>query len=86
MIYAYCDVCKSKKNRFIKNPEEKRLLISLGLKIPLIKIPVVDDILFWSTADLADIQLLTKQDKCTSFLLSVIDVFSNYSLLFSLGF
>ena len=21
MIYTYCDVCKSKKNRFIKNPE-----------------------------------------------------------------
>ena len=46
MIYAYCDVCKSKKNRSIKNQEEKRLLISLGLKILLIKIPIVDDILF----------------------------------------
>ena len=38
--------CGSKKSRFIKNQEAKGLLINLGIRTPLNKAPVVDDILF----------------------------------------
>ena len=36
----------SKKSRFIKNQEAKGLLRNLGVKTPLIKLPILDDILF----------------------------------------
>ena len=39
-------VCVSKKSRFIKKQEAKRLLSRLGLKTPLNKIPLLGDILF----------------------------------------
>ena len=38
--------CNSKKSRFIKNQEAKRLLSILGVKTPLSKIPILGDILF----------------------------------------
>ena len=34
------------KSRFIKNQETKGLLSNLGLRTPLSKVPVLDDILF----------------------------------------
>ena len=46
MIFAECDVCYSEKNRSIKKQEPKRLLI---------KIPIVDDMVFRWVADLGDI-------------------------------
>ena len=44
MILSKCAECTSKK--FIKNQEEKGLLSSLGLRTPLSKVPVLDNILF----------------------------------------
>ena len=39
-------MCGSKKSRFIKNQEAKGLLSNLGIKAPLSKVPILDDILF----------------------------------------
>ena len=47
MILSKCAECTSKKSWFIKNQEEKGLLSSLGLRTPLSKVPVLDNILFW---------------------------------------
>ena len=41
-----CAVCGSKKLIFVKEQEVKELLHSLGLKTPLNKLPLLDDILF----------------------------------------
>ena len=46
MLLSKCDACNSKKPRFIKEKEAKGLLSSLGLKIPLNKIPLLCDLLF----------------------------------------
>ena len=39
-------VCGSKKSKFIKEQEASGLLSSLGIKTPLIKIPLVGPLLF----------------------------------------
>ena len=39
-------MCGSKKLKFIKEQQAKRLLSNLGLRTPLSKIPVLGDILF----------------------------------------
>ena len=41
-----CEVCNSKKSKFIKEQEASRLLSSLGIKTPLSKIPLVGPLLF----------------------------------------
>ena len=46
MILSKCAICGSKKSRFIENQEVKGLLSNLGLKTPLSKVPILDDILF----------------------------------------
>ena len=46
MILSKCAICGSKKSRFIKNQEAKGLLSNLGLRTPLIKVPILRDILF----------------------------------------
>ena len=46
MILSKCAICGSKKSRFIKNQEAKRLLSNLGIKTPLSKVPILGDILF----------------------------------------
>ena len=46
MILSKCTICNSKKSKFIKNQEAKGLLSKLGIKTPLSKIPILDDILF----------------------------------------
>ena len=46
MILSTCARCGSKKSKFIKHQEAKRLLSNLGLKTPLNKIAVLGDILF----------------------------------------
>ena len=46
MLSADCNVCGSKKNRFIKKQEASGLLSNLGIKTPLSKIPLLGDILF----------------------------------------
>ena len=48
MILSKCEICSSKKSRFIKYQEAKGLLSNLGLRTPLIKVPILGDILFWS--------------------------------------
>ena len=46
MMVSKCAVCNSRKCRFIKKQEAKGLLSKLGIKTPLNKIPILDDILF----------------------------------------
>ena len=46
IILSTCAVCGSKKSKFIKQQETKGLLSNLGLRTPLNKIPVLEDILF----------------------------------------
>ena len=45
MILSTCAICGSKKSKFIKQQQAKRLLSNIGLRTPLIKIPVLGDIL-----------------------------------------
>ena len=40
MILSKCAICGSKKSRFIKNQEAK------GIRTPLFKVPILEDILF----------------------------------------
>ena len=47
MILSKCAICNSKKFKFINQQEAKGLLSKLGIKTPLSKIPILDDILFW---------------------------------------
>ena len=46
MLLSKCAVCDSKKSKFIKEEETTGLLSSLERKTPLIKIPLVDPLLF----------------------------------------
>ena len=46
MILSTCAICNSKKSKFIKEQQAKRLLNTLGLKTPLNKTPLLGDILF----------------------------------------
>ena len=46
MILSTCARYGSKKSKLIKEQEAKGLLSNLGLRTPLIKIPVLRDILF----------------------------------------
>ena len=46
MILSRCEICNSKKSKFINQQEAKGLLSKLGIKTPLSKIPLVGDILF----------------------------------------
>ena len=46
MVLSKCAICGSKKSRFIKNQEAKGLLSNLGIRTPLIKVPILGDILF----------------------------------------
>ena len=46
MVLSKCAICGSKKSRFIKNQETKRLLSNLGIKTLLSKVPILGDILF----------------------------------------
>ena len=46
MLLSNSVVCNSKKSKFIKQQEASGLLSSLGIKVPLIKIPLVGPLLF----------------------------------------
>ena len=46
MILSKCAICGSKKSKFTKNQTAKGLLSSLGLKVPLRKLPLLGDVLF----------------------------------------
>ena len=47
ILLPNCAICGSKKLRFIKNEEAKGLLSNLGSRTPLIKVPILGNILFW---------------------------------------
>ena len=44
MILSKCAIFGGEKSRFIKNQEAKRVLSNLGLRTPLSKVPILDDI------------------------------------------
>ena len=46
MILSKCAICGSKKSKSIKKQDAKGILSSLGIKIPLSKIPLLGDVLF----------------------------------------
>ena len=46
MLPLKCLVCGSKKSKFIKEKEVKRLFSSLGIKTLLSKVPLLGDTLF----------------------------------------
>ena len=49
MLLSKCAKCGGKKSRFIKSRKQKEakgLLSNLGIRTPLIKVPVLGDILF----------------------------------------
>ena len=46
IVLSNCAICDSKKSRFIKNQEAKRLLSNLGVRTPLSKVPILGDIFF----------------------------------------
>ena len=46
VLLLKCAKCGSKKSRFIKNYKAKGLLSNLGIRTPLSKVPILDDILF----------------------------------------
>ena len=46
MVLSNFAICGSKKSIFIINQEAKGLLSDLGIRIPLIKVPILGDILF----------------------------------------
>ena len=46
IILSNCDVCNTKKARFINKQEAIGLLSNLGIKTLLSKIPILRDILF----------------------------------------
>ena len=54
MILSKYAICGSRKSRFIKNQEARGLLSNLSIKIPLSKVPILGDILFWMRACLKD--------------------------------
>ena len=46
MLSSKCELCGSKKPKFIKDQEAGGLLSSLGIETPLSKIPLVGPLLF----------------------------------------
>ena len=46
MLLSNCEVCDTRKLKFIKGQKASGLLSSLGIKIPLSKIPLVGPLLF----------------------------------------
>ena len=46
MLLSKCAICDIKKSRFIKSQEAKGLLSNSGVRTPLSKVPILDDILF----------------------------------------
>ena len=46
IILSKCAVCNTKKARFMKKQEAKRLLSNLGIRALLNKIPILGNVLF----------------------------------------
>ena len=46
IILSKCAICGTRKSKFIKKQEAKRLLSNLGIRTPLSRIPILGDVLF----------------------------------------
>ena len=46
MALSKCAKSGIKKSRFIKNQEAKGIISNLGIRTPLSKVPILDDIFF----------------------------------------
>ena len=46
MVLLKRAICDSNKSRFIESQEAKGILRNLGIRTPLSKVPILDDILF----------------------------------------
>ena len=46
MLLSKCSVCDSKKSKFLKEPEARRLLNSLEIRTPLSEITLLSPLLF----------------------------------------
>ena len=46
MLLSRCAICGSKKSKFIKEQQAKGLPNNLGIRAPLNKIPILENILF----------------------------------------
>ena len=46
MVLSKCAICGIRKSKFIKKQESNGIIISLGIKTPLSKIPILGDVLF----------------------------------------
>ena len=46
MMLSKCTICDSKKSKFVKEQQPKRLLSNLGIRTPLNKISLLGDVLF----------------------------------------
>ena len=46
MVLLKRAICDSNKSRFIESQEAKGILSNLGIRTPLSKVPILDDILF----------------------------------------
>ena len=46
MLSSKCAVCRSKNSIFMKEQEAEGLLRNLGIRTPINKIPLLDDLLF----------------------------------------
>ena len=46
MMLFKCAICGSKESKFLKQQQAKGLLSNLGIKTPLNKFPLLEDILF----------------------------------------
>ena len=46
MLLSRCAICGSKKSKFIKEQQAKGLPSNLGIRTPLNKIPILENILF----------------------------------------
>ena len=46
MLSSICSMCRSKKLKFLKEQEPRGLLSTLGIRTPLIKVPLLGTLLF----------------------------------------
>ena len=46
MLLSKCEVCSNKRSKFIKENKASRLLSSLGIETPLIKVRFIGPLLF----------------------------------------
>ena len=86
MILSKCAICDSKKSRFTKNQEAKGLLNNLGVRTPLINVPVLGNIFFWMQIQLKCILNCIKMNEIANKFLLAGDKYMSDMHLKQLGF